>query len=63
METPRTIKTDHLNERLAARRGWVLLGLLLLALLPRAIFAWRLEAFCYDGYYYLYVADLLERGK
>lgn len=63
MDTPQTIETDNLAERIAGRRGWVLLGLALLAMLPRAICAWRLDAFCYDAYYYFYVADLLERGN
>lgn len=63
MDTPLTTESDNLAERIAGRRGWVLLGLLLLAMLPRAIAAWRLDAFCYDAYYYLYVADFLQRGN
>lgn len=45
------------------RGDWVwLLGLLLLALIPRAVVAARLGPVCDDGYFYLAVADAYERG-
>jgi len=41
----------------------VQLGLvLILCFVPRAIAAWRLSAVCDDAYYYLHVADSLQRG-
>lgn len=42
-------------------RAW-LFGLLLLALVPRAVVAARLGPVCDDGYFYLAVADAYERG-
>ncbi len=41
-----------LKDRLAKHRVWILLGLTLLACLPRMLVAWRLNVFCHDGYYY-----------
>lgn len=42
----------------------VQLGIVLaLCVIPRAIAAWRLPAVCDDAYYYLHVADSLDRGR
>jgi hypothetical protein len=42
----------------------VRLGIVLVVcFVPRAIAAWRLPAVCDDAYYYLHVADSLERGR
>jgi hypothetical protein len=44
-----------------ARR--ILLALLLLAVVPRALTAWRLPAVCNDAYYYQWVATMWEQGR
>jgi hypothetical protein len=42
----------------------VQLGILLIVcFIPRALAAWRLPAVCDDAYYYLHVADSLDRGR
>ncbi len=45
-----------------ARRPWVLLGLLLLCLAPRALMAWKLDGPCPDGVAYIRQAELLDQG-
>ena len=40
----------------------ILAVLLLFCLVPRGLMAWRIDAVCDDGYYYISVADSLERG-
>jgi 4-amino-4-deoxy-L-arabinose transferase-like glycosyltransferase len=47
-----------------ARRTDVQLAIVLVVcFIPRAIAAWRLPAVCDDAYYYLHVADSLDKGR
>ena len=50
--------------RQIASRTDVQLAIVLIAcVVPRAIAAWRLPAVCDDAYYYLHVADSLDKGR
>ncbi|MEX2287836.1 MAG: glycosyltransferase family 39 protein [Planctomycetaceae bacterium] len=45
-----------------SRSRSVIAALVFLCLVPRAVLAWMLEVVCSDGYYYIAVADALDRG-
>lgn len=49
-------------ERRYARRGWLLVGLLLCCLGPRVWMAWRLDTLCNDAVFYIEHAQGIERG-
>ncbi len=68
LQEPAATRPFRLAERVAPAmrfldRTDVRLGIVLIVcLIPRAIAAWRLPAVCDDAYYYLHVADSLQRG-
>ena len=49
--------------RLARRTDVQLAFILIVCFVPRALAAWKLPAVCDDAYYYLHVADSLDRGR
>ncbi len=49
--------------RFANRTDVQLSIVMIVCLIPRAIAAWRLPAVCDDAYYYLHVADSLDKGR
>src|ERR1700683_3445854 len=69
LQEPLATRASRLAERAAPgmrflARTDVRLGIVLIVcLIPRAIAAWRLPAVCDDAYYYLHVADSLQRGR
>src|SRR3984957_5335432 len=57
-----TIGTTSLF-RLASRTDVQLAFVLIICFVPRALAAWKMPAVCDDAYYYLHVADSLDRGR
>jgi len=49
--------------RFASRTDVQLAIVMIVCFIPRAIAAWRLPAVCDDAYYYLHVADSLDKGR
>jgi hypothetical protein len=69
LEKPRELLDGHSSStassliRLAKRTDVQLACVLVTCFIPRALAAWRLPAVCDDAYYYLHVADSLDRGR
>src|SRR5579872_3247493 len=62
-QSERSVPLSNRFFRLAKRTDVQVGSLLVVCLIPRAIAAWRLPAVCDDAYYYLHVADSLDRGR
>lgn len=67
---PATPPSDYANAlappapcaKAVAPAAWLMAGLVLLCLVPRAIAAWRLDTLCKDGVFYVQLAEGFERG-